>query len=364
MSFPHAVSDAGAAPTRDGPVRRLSDLAASVWAEMGTLGIVPTPRAYDLWFAHRGGGNHGLSAAIGGHLAQGDALIPALIDRLHGQFLADGEIDIEEISCGADGLQDAADALVTSVAGNQASVAEYGETLSSWASRLSGEPTISSLVAAVASLTAETTRAAERNRALEQQLASSVARISKLRHSLNTAKTEATTDALTGITNRRAFDAKLRRIAAQVRMDPSLAMSVVLLDVDHFKRFNDLHGHRTGDLVLRLVARLLSDSVKGRDTVARYGGEEFAILLTGANARAAASVARQICATMAGKRLVQKASQEPVNQITLSAGIAQYQVGEAVSFWIERADKALYRAKERGRNRVCSELDTVLASAR
>ncbi len=344
-----------AASARDKKADRLLELGAAVWGEMKQLGIVPTPRAYEVWFAHRSLANHALSACIEHHVEQGACLTPALLDNIHRQFLSGAEIDVEEVSAGAEAIQAAADSLIRSVAGNQAAVAEYGDSLSGWASRLAGTPTISSLAAAVAALTAATTNAAERNRVLEQQLAAAITRVSKLRQSLNVAKTEATTDALTAITNRRAFDAKLKRVAAQVRADPSLVVSVILFDVDHFKRFNDVHGHRIGDLVLRLVARLLSESVKGRDTVSRYGGEEFAILLIGADARAAAVVATQICEAMAGKRLAKSTSKRSINPVTLSAGVAQYQPGEALSSWMERADLALYQAKENGRNRVCSE---------
>ena len=352
-----------ASTARDKKARQLLELGTAVWADMRQLGIVPTPRAYEVWFAYRSRANHALSTCIEGHIEQGASLTPGLLDMVHRQCLSGAEIDVEEIGAGAEAIQAAAASLMQSVAGNQAAVAEYGDSLSGWASQLAETPTISSLATAVAELTAETTRAAERNRALEQQLAVSIARISKLRQWLNAAKTEATTDSLTAVANRRAFDAKLKRACAQARTDPSLVVSVILFDVDHFKRFNDAHGHRTGDLVLRLVARLLSESVKGRDTVARYGGEEFAILLIGAGVRAAATVASQICEAMAGKQLVRTASPQPIKQITLSAGVAQYQPGETVSSCIERADLALYRAKERGRNQVCSELDAVLSGA-
>ncbi len=331
-------------------------LAHDVWADMARRHIVPTPHAYEICFAYRRGSNLELNAFLDRHHPDLDNLTPAAADAIHARFLAD-EAARDAVSEGAKGIQEAAEALVNHVSGNQKALKEYGDVLEGWASRLDHEPTIASLVAAVAALTAETTRAAARNRALEEKLANSVQRIARLRQSLTAARAEATTDALTAITNRRAFDAKAKRFIAQRRSDEPLVASVVLFDIDNFKWFNDVHGHQTGDLILRLVARLLSDSVKGRDTVARYGGEEFIVLLAGADLPSALSVARQICQSMADRKLVKRSSRQELTQVTLSAGVAEYIPGETLAAWTSRADAALYRAKELGRNRVCSERD-------
>ncbi len=207
---------------------------------------------------------------------------------------------------------------------------------------------------AIATLSEETRRAGERNRVLEQQVTASAARITRLRQNLAEMKQEATTDVLTGIANRKAFEARLRRAITQARSEQG-ALSVLLLDIDNFKRFNDLHGHRTGDLVLRLVGRVLADNVKGRDCAARYGGEEFAILLAGADLRAGATVAQQICDALSGKHLVNKGSGQGLGRVTASVGVAQFRDNETPAALVERADLALYQAKRTGRNRVCVE---------
>jgi len=347
-------SAAGPAADRVAFVRKLG---GTVWAEMERYGIVPTPRAYEAWFAYRTGINPGLSQRVGELLGAGKALTPAVLDTFHDEFVAGIEVDADAINGKADELQHAAQTLADQVAGNQAAITGYGNMLTHWAEHLNGETTIGGLVGAVRTLTAETIRAAERNRALEQQLSTSIGRIARLRQSLADVKQEATTDALTGIANRKAFDAKLRRAVAQARSEPSVSTSVLLLDVDHFKRFNDTYGHRTGDLVLRLVGRLLADNVKGRDTVARYGGEEFAILLVGADLNAASVVGQQICRSLSSKRLVNRPSHQAVGHITISIGVAQHRPGESSAVLVERADAALYRAKASGRNRVCTEDD-------
>ena len=141
---------------------------------------------------------------------------------------------------------------------------------------------------------------------------------------------------------------------ARARADGQ-ALSVALLDIDHFKRINDTYGHPTGDLVLWLVARVIADNVKGRDAAARYGGEEFAVLLSGAELRPAAIVAGQIRTVLDGKRLMVKGMRQDGSRVTISAGVAQFRAGDNAASLIERADTALYEAKRLGRNRMCIE---------
>jgi len=334
---------------------RTHRLAASVLAEMQERGIVPTPRNYDLWFTYRADTNPALTQRVRTLLDEGQALTPAVLDTLRGECVASVEMNVDAISSRSDAIQEAAQTLIEQVADGQAAITTYGDTLTDWARHLADRPTLGGLVQAISSITAETTRASERNRLLEQQLSASGARIAKLRQSLAEVKQEATTDALTGLANRRAFDARIKRSMAQARSEPGTPLSLLLIDVDHFKTFNDTHGHRVGDLVLRLVARLLADNVKGRDTVARYGGEEFAILLVGADLRAASVVARQIGETLSGKRLVTRGLGQPVGHVTVSTGVAQARPGEQAAALVERADSALYEAKRTGRNRVCTE---------
>ena len=329
-------------------------LAASAWATIERHDVLPTPRNFDLFFTYHGGTDPELMRRLDLLLRGGGTLSEAALETLYSECVAPAEIDLEAVSSGSQAIQDAAQTLVEQVAGSQAAIQGYGETLAHWATRLGDETTVAALVKAVATLSEETRRAGERNRALEQQLSSSVARIARLRQNLAEAKQEVTTDPLTGIANRKAFEARLRRAITQARSERG-ALSVLLLDIDHFKRFNDQHGHRTGDLVLRLVGRVLSDNVKGRDCAARYGGEEFAILLVGATLQAGAVVAQQICDALSAKHLVSRGSGRDLGRVTVSVGVAELQGQESAAALVERADLALYEAKRTGRNRVCVE---------
>jgi diguanylate cyclase (GGDEF)-like protein len=159
----------------------------------------------------------------------------------------------------------------------------------------------------------------------------------------------ATTDGLTGLLNRRTFNAQLtaRLREAQRYRRP---LSLLLLDIDHFKKVNDTYGHPAGDSVLRGVAQLAQKQARETDLVARYGGEEMALVLPETDARGAMVIAERIRATVA-------AAQHPTEQgalkVTLSVGVATWPgAGEDAAGLIESADRALYRAKQGGRNRV------------
>jgi diguanylate cyclase len=183
------------------------------------------------------------------------------------------------------------------------------------------------------------------NQQFQQQLASAEEKLQTQSRQMEAHAFEARTDALTQVANRRSFDDALaRRIEEQQRR--GLDTSVVLLDVDHFKKVNDVHGHQVGDEVLRHVAQVLRQQMTEVDLVARYGGEEFAIVFPTALAMARGTAERARAAInaavlrMEGREL----------RVAASAGIAELQSGEDQATLIKRADAALYAAKNGGRN--------------
>ena len=159
-------------------------------------------------------------------------------------------------------------------------------------------------------------------------------------------KTLATKDSLTGINNRRALDEKLANIILSQKRKPS-TVSLILLDLDHFKRINDAHGHIVGDQVLVQIAAIIEGRIRITDTLYRFGGEEFVIVPLELDLELAERLAEQLRVLVENNALV------PENPVTISLGVAEYQKGETCDQWLNRADKALYRAKDTGRNRVC-----------
>jgi diguanylate cyclase (GGDEF)-like protein len=157
------------------------------------------------------------------------------------------------------------------------------------------------------------------------------------------------TDPLTGLANRRRLEAEIEREA--LRGDRlSRKFAVLMLDVDHFKKFNDTWGHQAGDDVLKRLARALQEQVREVDTAARYGGEEFTVILTETTAAEAMKVAERIRARVAEEKISQNGSEV---QVTVSVGLAEFPSdGKTPEAIIASADQALYKAKEAGRNRV------------
>jgi len=154
-------------------------------------------------------------------------------------------------------------------------------------------------------------------------------------------------DQLTGVSNRRHFDETLDLEIERVKRYER-PLSLIMIDIDHFKKFNDTYGHQKGDEVLSILGSLLLKSCRINDTVARYGGEEFAIILPETDLNDSEILAENL------RKMVQtKASKKAKVEITISLGVAEFDsVNSSTEKLIEAADNALYRAKKSGRNRV------------
>lgn len=177
-----------------------------------------------------------------------------------------------------------------------------------------------------------------------QALSRQVTALLEMRRLVSELEVISTTDALTGLRNRRAFDAKLLE-EHQRNARSRQPFSLLLLDVDHFKSYNDTFGHQAGDDVLGEIARILQYTVRSYDMAARYGGEEFAVILPDTDKPGAMELAERL-------RLAIERAEWLNRKITVSVGVATLGFGQSIPALIEEADRALYTAKERGRNRV------------
>ncbi|RMD79374.1 MAG: GGDEF domain-containing protein [Gammaproteobacteria bacterium] len=176
--------------------------------------------------------------------------------------------------------------------------------------------------------------------------------VALLREQLETARRQSETDPLTGLANRRAFDAAVAEAVARREGGEMAALSVVALDIDRFKGINDSYGHLFGDRVIAALAQVLRQRTKGRDLPARIGGEEMAVLLPDTPLEGAAALGEEIRAAFERARVRRVDTGEVVGRITVSVGVAEYLPGEGVQRWLDRADRALYASKQGGRNRV------------
>jgi diguanylate cyclase len=169
-------------------------------------------------------------------------------------------------------------------------------------------------------------------------------------------RTESLTDPMTGLANRKFFNESLDKAMteAAARGEP---LSLMMIDIDHFKTFNDTYGHLTGDQVLRLVATSVKQNIKGQDIAARYGGEEFVVVLPNTVLRSGLTVADHIRRVAMSKELMKRSTGQHLGRITVSIGVAALHKGDTALSLIERADVCLYAAKHNGRNRVICETD-------
>jgi diguanylate cyclase len=331
---------------------------AKTFSEAALTGMIthevpPTPENYAVWYAYATGLLPELKRTLDILMTNNQEFSPALNAELYNRFCDTGRhFNLLDETGGR--LQYAVDQITRYVKSASGDATAFGKTLDQYSSEIGGAPGDEDMRALVSGLILETQRMAERNRSLEDRLSASSGEIAELRQNLELVRREALTDALTGIPNRKFFDSRLREAASDA-MESGEPLSLLIADIDHFKQFNDTYGHQLGDQVLRLVARTLTDSVKGRDTPARYGGEEFAIILPQTRLSDAVGLANQIRQSITRRRIVRRNTGDDFGTITLSIGVACFRPGEQLIQTVRRADEALYQAKRAGRNRVVSE---------
>lgn len=322
--------------------------------------VWPTPLNYELWLHYAGNPEGALGRAIQDLLQYKTPITEAVSEQLAADHLPRGALK--------DQIKDASEALSRELAMVSEAVelaqrnqAAYGRTLAGASQGLNGDANAPAFKALVDTLAAATKKVQTHSKALEQRLAESTTEVDQLRDRLEEARRDATTDGLTQLSNRKSFDTqfeKLRNLSSAGKGPLTLA----LLDIDHFKKFNDTWGHQTGDQVLRFVASVLARHGLTPRFAARYGGEEFAMLFPGENPSKVMSALDVIREEIASRVLKRRSTNEDLGAVTISMGVATMRAGEKCASLTERADAALYSSKRNGRNRV-TNADTLPAAA-
>lgn len=326
--------------------------ARNALSRMAVLGIPPTPENFLVWFCYFANRPASLKTAVDRLVGDGRAIDAAFSEEIHRRFFGQ-EAEAAEVMEASETV-DALLARLTERVSAQARGAEaYGGALADAESALKG----GDIGGIVSRLVDETHRMASLNREMQAHLKAAGSEIDTLRRSLGEAREQAETDGLTGIANRKRFDYTMRGATKAATSDGE-PLTLLMVDIDHFKRFNDTHGHQLGDQVLRLVARTLTDCVRQGDLPARYGGEEFAVVLPRTTLSAGRPIAERIRTTLAARKIVRRNTGEELGGITISIGAALFRPGEAPAALIARADSALYAAKRQGRNRLVVEDET------
>lgn len=318
---------------------------------LASLLISPTPMRFWVSYLHESGEVKDLSLSVNRLLAH-RRLTGQALDELYLQFVAP-----ETDPAGLNYASQKALNMVVDVTGqiNQAwhKHEHYGQQLQSFSGALESGDSLRQQES-VAQLLAATTEMIRDQTELEDRLGASLREMQALRRDLDRLEREARKDPLTGIGNRAFFDRELKTAIAQRRKEP-LPLCLLMIDIDHFKRFNDHYGHQMGDQVLKLVARQLTQIAGDDYAPARYGGEEFVLILPRTAITDAVNIADQIRQLVASKTVTNRRTGEALGRVTLSIGVASHHVGESGAEFLHRADEAMYRAKAAGRDRVVAE---------
>jgi diguanylate cyclase len=331
--------------------RYTMQVARTALERIAALNLPADPHSFAVWYAYSSSQDPRLNHEINSLLSGKPKLSIADVDRICEEYLSPlGSLArIEKV--GSD-LGQEVDQIVDLIEAATGSAATYQENLAEAHHKLGAPASRETLRAIVQSLVQSTKAMEQRNGSLETALRISRQVIENMQREVDEIRSESLRDPLTSLANRKHFEMILEQAIGETDTgeDPC---SVLLMDIDHFKQFNDGHGHQVGDEVLRLMARHLRESLKGLDVAARYGGEEFAVLLPKTDLARAKMVAENIRAAIAKKVVRKRSTGESLGQVTVSIGVAEHQRGEDSESLIGRADAALYQAKRAGRNVVC-----------
>ena len=304
-----------------------------------------TPRNFEIWYVYAAAYNAPLNAVVNETLLRAGKLSDADLQLIYDTYLSPARTTerLDEVGSRVLNELDTVLAVVSDALGLGNS---FNDTLEGADRSLAEVGDREQLRAVVETLVRATHDMQAANETLE----------GRLHENLEAIRAESLTDPLTSLGNRKYFDRAIQTAISEAKKlgEP---LSVLMLDIDHFKAFNDTYGHLTGDQVLRLVGMSLKQTVKGQDIAARYGGEEFAVVLPNTGLRQARTVGEHIRHAVMSRELKKKSTGEILGRVTVSVGIALLRDSDDAESLIERADTSLYAAKHAGRNCVVLESD-------
>ncbi len=327
-------------------------IAERVNATLLELTLPPTPEIYELWYVYHAELNPDVVHDINALRAKSPHISLDACQSIYAKYLSQDKTDAA-IKRAGEQIQETIREVNQAVTDVQTRTQSYSKNLGSVVQKVQSTDDPHMIRSVLATLVKDTTAMLETSGRLHEELDKSARVIHELQRDLEIVKREAMTDGLTGLSNRKAFDQQMKRAIADAR-STGHAFTLLMIDIDHFKSFNDNYGHQIGDQVLRLVGRTLVDGIKGRDFAARYGGEEFSIILPESNILAGMAVGNALRKAIAMKEIMNRSTGEKLGRVTMSVGVAEFVASESADELIERADSALYTAKHNGRNQVAA----------
>jgi diguanylate cyclase len=314
------------------------------------------PVSYALWYEYARGNRAELNQHVDTELARRTRLSAQLTHALYAKFQI--EPTEQALFAARDNLVNLMSEVQRTVgtAGNSAS--GFDSSLAVLQEKLEAASSLDDLAGPLATMRAQAGRIAGDFQHLSRTLESRQAEIERLSGELNKLRSENQIDTLSGLLNRRGFERELERHFARGKTTAEVSpLTLIILDIDHFKQINDTFGHPLGDRVITAVGRALLECVGEQGSAARHGGEEFAVLLATDDLDAASRVAEAIRTRVSEGRIQRRQGDSTIGSVTISAGIARLQRGEDALSLIERADQMLYQSKRNGRNRITIDPD-------
>lgn len=320
---------------------------------MAKYHVPPTPENYAVWYHFIGEQQPELTEELQGYIDEKRVFTPDLNNYLYHRYVA-RDLDQRVVEQTTEDAQKLLDQVLLVLQKVISSNDEYGAGVDEYIEGLEESIQSPELRNALKTVVEKTKEIRKKGSQLSERLDATSREVHSLKRDIEQLSRESQKDFLTGVDNRKAFDLNLKENLERFVGEGEL-FALLMVDIDHFKEFNDKYGHQVGDEVLKQVARMLMDSVKGRDQVARYGGEEFAIMLPDTPLAGGLSVAEALRKTIGNKIYRIKNSNESIPSITISLGVAVVRKGDTAESIVKRADDALYRSKQGGRNKVTQE---------
>lgn len=321
-------------------------------SEMGRHDAAFTPISFTVWYEHVAGINPRLSQAIQHQSSIEPRFCDETVERLHRDHIA--EIDSAKAERISDQFQRVMKGISEAANDTGSTAGQFGDQLSGLSDALRG----GSEQADLEQWMEATLRGTEEMKAavvlLQQRVAQGQQQIDDLRADLERARVDATLCPLSRVLNRKGFDQRMDEMLA-VAPPPGRVHALVMVDIDHFKNVNDTHGHLMGDRVIQALGEVMRASVTLPGAcAARYGGEEFAVLVPATTPTDALQLAETLRSRTKAMKVRKRNTNEVLLTVTVSAGVALARPGEDAPSLITRADAALYRSKQAGRDRVTS----------
>lgn len=314
--------------------------------------IRKVPQNFTIWYEYLSDGNPEIREAVNRLMKENGKFNENVAKQIYDEFFShekEGRA-IRETNLL---VQQSMEAVLQEIRSSSTGLTDYGNALENLAGNASSL-SATDFEKTVRMVVDETRDMSERSQHLNESLTKASSEIEDLKNRLMKVEQESLTDTLTGIANRKKFDSELTRAAQDAKNNRS-KLCLVMSDIDHFKKFNDTHGHIFGDQVLKLVAHTLDSGLNEYSLAARYGGEEFGIILPKTQIEDAINIADTLRKNVSSKKLVKRSTGDDVGKITMSFGVAQFNFDEDPMDLIERADNALYLAKDAGRDQVKHE---------